>query len=58
MTLANLKRLIKTLILEAKQNTKEVFVYHISDNANLSPQQLKTGVYSPKFEKTACLLLH
>jgi len=51
MTLANLKRLIKTLILEAKQNTKEVFVYHISDNANLSPQQLKTGVYSPKFEK-------
>ena len=51
MTLANLKLLIKTLILEAKQSTKEVFVYHISDNANLSPQQLKTGVYSPKFEK-------
>lgn len=49
MTLANLKLLIKTLIQEAKQNTKEVFVYHISDNANLKPQQLKTGVYSRKF---------
>lgn len=51
MTLATLKLLIKTLILEAERNTKEVFVYHISPEANLSPQQLKTGVYSPKFRK-------
>jgi hypothetical protein len=50
MTISNLKLLIKTLILEAKLNTKTVYTYHISDNANMSDRQIQAGVYSPKFE--------
>lgn len=50
MTISNLKLLIKALILEAKLNTKTVYVYHISDNANMSDRQIQAGVYSPKFE--------
>ena len=49
MTIKNLKILIKRIIEEAKLNTKTVYVYHISDNANL--HEPLTGVYSPKFHQ-------
>jgi hypothetical protein len=50
MTISALKLIIKALITEAKLNTKPVYVYHISDNANLR-FPLTSGVYSPKFEQ-------
>ena len=51
MTISALKAIIKALIMEAKLNTKPVYVYHISDNANLS-FPLASGVYSQKFGKS------
>lgn len=50
MSTSELKLIIKALIIEAKLNTKPVYVYHISDNANLS-FPLTSGVYSQKFGK-------
>ncbi len=50
MTISVLKAMIKALIMEAKLNTKPVYVYHISDNANLR-FPLTSGVYSKKFEQ-------
>ena len=50
MSTSELKLIIKALIMEAKLNTKPVYVYHISDNANLS-FPLTSGVYSQKFGK-------
>lgn len=47
--LADLKAILKTYLFEAKTNTKPVYMYHASDNANL--QEPLTGTYSQKFEQ-------
>lgn len=49
MNLNALKLIIKEILAEAKLNTKPVYVYHISYNANL--REPLTGVYSRKFQK-------